>query len=163
MKLDTFQDLIQHQIQDLYSAEKQFAAALPKMAASTRDEELQSAFETHLGVTKKQIDRLEQVAEAFGVKPGGHTCAAAEGLVEEGQDVIDMDGDPMVLDAALIAAAQRIEHDEIAGYVTLKALAQRVKSDRAAKPLDETLAEERGADVQLTEIAEGLIDEEVAS
>jgi ferritin-like metal-binding protein YciE len=163
MKLETFQDLIEHQVQDLYSAEKQFAKALPNMAEAATDEELQGAFDTHLDVTKKQIDRLEQVAKALNVKPGGHTCAAAEGLVEEGQEVIEMEGDPMVRDAALIAAAQRIEHYEIAGYGTLKALAQRVRNDRAVKLLDETLAEERGADVQLTEIAEGWINEEAAS
>jgi ferritin-like metal-binding protein YciE len=163
MKLETFQDLIEHQVQDLYSAEKQFAKALPMMAEAASDEELQGAFDTHLDVTKKQIDRLEQVAKAFGVKPGGHDCAAAEGLVEEGQEVIEMEGDPMVRDAALIAAAQRIEHYEIAGYGTLKALAKRVRNDRAAMLLDETLSEERGADLELTEIAEGWVNKEAAS
>jgi ferritin-like metal-binding protein YciE len=163
MKLETFQDLIEHQIQDLYSAEQQFAEALPKMAEAASDEELQHAFDSHGDVTKKQIARLEQVAKAFGVKPGGHDCAAAEGLVEEGQEVIEMEGDPMVRDAALIAAAQRIEHYEIAGYGTLKALAKRVRNDRAAMLLDETLSEERGADLELTEIAEGWVNKEAAS
>jgi ferritin-like metal-binding protein YciE len=163
MKLETFQDLITHQVQDLYSAEQQFAEALPAMADAASDEELQNALETHVNVTRKQIDRLEKVAKELGVKPGGHDCAAAEGLVEEGREVIEMDGDPMVRDAAIIAAAQRMEHYEIAGYGTLKALAQRIKNKNAARLLDETLEEERGADMLLTEIAEGWVNEEAAS
>jgi ferritin-like metal-binding protein YciE len=163
MKLETFEDLIRHQVQDLYSAEQQFAAAQPLMAEAASDPELEDALEAHVEVTRQQIARLEEVARELGVVPDGHECAAAKGLVEEGQEVIKGEGDPMVRDAALIAAAQRVEHYEIAGYGTLKALAKRIGNEKAAKLLDETLAEERGADLQLTEIAEGWVNQEAAS
>lgn len=163
MKLETFEDLIRHQVQDLYSAEQQFAAAQPQMAEAASDPELEDALEAHVEVTRQQIRRLEEVARELGVAPEGHECVAAKGLVEEGEEIIKGDGDPMVRDAALIAAAQRVEHYEIAGYGTLKALARRIGNDKAAKLLDETLAEERGADLQLTEIAEGWINKEAAS
>jgi ferritin-like metal-binding protein YciE len=150
-------------VQDLYSAEQQFLAAMPTMAEAAGDAELQDALEGHVEVTRMQIERLEEIARHLGVEPEGHDCAAAEGLVEEGLEVARNDGDPVVRDAAIIAAAQRIEHYEIAGYGTLRALAQRIGNTQAASLADETLAEERGADFQLTEIAEGWINEEAAS
>jgi len=163
MRLETFDDLITHQVQDLYDAEGQFAQALELMADAASDEELAAALDAHADVTRNQRARLEQVAREFGVNPKGEECAAAKGLVEEAREIVEADGDPMVKDAALIAAAQRVEHYEIAGYGTLKALARRIKNTTAARLLDETLAEERGADMLLTEIAEGWVNQEAAS
>lgn len=163
MKLDTFEDLIAHQVKDLYSAEKQFAAAQPAMAGVASDTDLRDALETHVETTVRQIDRLEAIARELGVTTGGVVCVAAKGLVEEGKELLDADGDPAVVDAALIAAAQRIEHYEIAGYGTLRALARRLGRSKAVRLIDETLAEERGADVLLTELAESSINPEAAS
>ncbi len=163
MQLQTFHDLIRHQVQDLYSAEEQFAAAQPAMVAAAADPDLAAALEGHLDVTREQIARLERVAAEFCVRPQGHRCAAAKGLVEEGHEIVTVEADPMVRDAALIAAAQRIEHYEIAGYGTLKALARRIGNDTAVRLLEETLAEERGADLLLSEIAEGWVNREAAS
>jgi ferritin-like metal-binding protein YciE len=163
MRLETFDDLIRHQVQDLHSAERQFAEALVAMADAAGDPELEAALDGHVDVTRLQIERLEEVARALGVNPRGDECAAAKGLVEEALEIVEVDGDPMVKDAALIAAAQRVEHYEIAGYGTLLALARRIKNTNAARLLDETLAEERGADLLLTEIAEGWINQEAAN
>ncbi|CAN5834460.1 ferritin-like domain-containing protein [soil metagenome] len=163
MKLETFEDLIAHQVKDLYSAEKQFAAAQPAMAEIATDPDLRDALETHVETTHLQIERLKTIAGELGVATGGVTCAAAKGLVEEGMELLETDGDPAVLDAALIAAAQRIEHYEIAGYGTLRALARRLGRTKAVRLIDETLAEERGADVLLTELAESSVNREAAS
>lgn len=163
MRLDSFDDLIQHQVQDLYSAEHQFAEAMPEMIEAATDADVVDALEGHLEVTHEQIDRLRQIARALGVEPEGDDCAGARGLVEEAREVVSSDGDPMVKDAALIAGAQRIEHYEIAGYGTLKALAERIGNAEAARLADETLAEERGADLQLTEIAEDHVNQQAAT
>jgi ferritin-like metal-binding protein YciE len=163
MRLDSFDDLIQHQVQDLFSAEQQFAEAMPELSEAATDADLAAALETHLEVTHQQIERLRQIARSLGVKEQGDECAAARGLVEEAREVVETDGDAMVKDAALIAAAQRMEHYEIAGYGTLKALAHRIGNAEAARLADETLAEERGADLLLTEIAEDHVNEEAAS
>lgn len=163
MSLNSFEDLIAEQLQDLYSAERQFAEAQPKMAAAAASEDLKDALEGHVEVTRGQIERLEQVAKLLGVDLQGKTCEAAKGLVREGQDVVRQDGDPFVKDAAIIAAAQRIEHYEIAGYGTARALAKQLGNREAQRLLEETLAEERGADLLLTELAEGSINKEAAS
>jgi ferritin-like metal-binding protein YciE len=163
MQLDSFEDLIQHQVQDLFSAEQQFAEAMPELSEAATHPDLAAALETHLDVTHEQIERLRRIARALGVREQGDECAAARGLVEEAREVVETDGDAMVKDAALIAAAQRIEHYEIAGYGTLKALAKRIGNTEAARLADESLAEERGADLQLTEIAEDQVNKEAAS
>ncbi len=162
-KLATYDDLLKSQIQDLYSAEKQFVAALPKMAEASSSSDLRAAFEEHEKVTHDHITRLEKMADALGFKPNGKTCAAAKGLVEEGQDVIDATGDPHVIDAALIAAAQRMEHYEIAAYGTLSSLVKQVGNKDAMKLSDETLAEEHKANKLLSKIAEGSVNEEAAN
>jgi ferritin-like metal-binding protein YciE len=163
MRLDSFDDLIRQQLQDLYSAEKQFAAAQPAMAEAASDLDLRDALEQHVEVTLVQLDRLERVAKELGVSHSGGRSVTAKAMLEEGAAIAAIDADPVVRDAALIAAAQRIEHFEIAAYGTLRALAKRVGNDKATRMLEETLAEERGADFMLTEMAEGWINRAAAS
>ncbi len=163
MKLDTFEDLIRHQVQELYAAEKQFAQAQPMMAEATTDPDLRDALEQHVDITRGQIERLERVAQMLGVSHTGGNSATAKALVDEGVRISGIDADPAVRDAALIAAAQRIEHFEIAGYGTLRALAKRVGQNQAARLVEETLAEERGVDMMLTEMAEGWINKRAAN
>lgn len=161
--LATYDDLLKSQIQDLYSAEKQFVEGLPKLAKASTSPKLREAFEEHEKVTRGHITRLEKMADALGFKPSGKTCAAAKGLVAEGQEVIDATGDPDVIDAALIAAAQRMEHYEIAAYGTLSALVKQVGNKDAMKLSDETLAEEHQANKLLSKIAEHSVNEEAAN
>src|SRR4051812_39433726 len=116
LTLENLDTLLLLQLRDLYSAEEQLISALPKMAEAARAPELKKAFNSHLGETRRQKDRLEQAFRALGKNPESETCEAMQGLITEGEEVIDMDGDPDVKDAALIAAAQRVEHYEIAGY-----------------------------------------------
>jgi ferritin-like metal-binding protein YciE len=163
MSLNSFDDLIKEQLQDLYSAEKQFAEAQPAMAQAATDPALRDALEQHVQVTKEQIQRLESIARELGFSPTGKTCAAAKGLVQEGKEILEEGGDPMVVDAALIAAAQRIEHYEIAGYGTLRAHVKRLGNQNVEQLLEQTLAEERGADVLLTDLAEHGINKQAAS
>lgn len=162
-KLASFDDLIQTEVQDLYSAEQQFLEALPSVAEAISDDELRDAIEQHATVTQQQIERLEEIARLLGVTLDGEKCIAAEALIEEGRKLMQAGGDPMVLDAALIGAAQRMEHYEIAGYGTLAALANRIGNSAAARLAAETLAEERGADELLTEIAERSVNDAAAS
>ena len=116
MKMKTLQDLFADEIKDLYSAETQIVKALPKMAKAASSPELKQAFEEHLEQTKEHVERLEEVCEKLDLTPKGKKCKAMQGLLEEGSEIISEGGEPMVLDAALIAAAQRVEHYEIAGY-----------------------------------------------
>ena len=140
MKLSTLDDLLHHELKDLFSAENQLVKALPKMAKAATDAELKAGFTQHLAETKGQVDRLKECASLLGVKLGGHTCAAMEGLVEEGADMIDEDADDHVRDAGLIGAAQRVEHYEMAGYGTARALATLLGHKNVAALLGETLA-----------------------
>ena len=155
MTLNTMQDLFTEQIADLYSAEQQLVKALPKMAQAATDRELKSAFEHHLEETRGHVRRLEQVFDQIGVKPKAETCKAMEGLIKEGEDIIKEDGSPAVKDAALIAAAQRVEHYEIAGYGTVRTFADVMDMGDVRDLLDETLEEEGDADKKLTDIATG--------
>lgn len=155
MALNSLQDLFIEQLKDLYSAETQIIAALPKMAAAASSPELKQGFETHLQETQVQKQRLEQILSALGEDGGGHECAATKGLVEEGQDVIDEDGDPDVKDAALIASAQRVEHYEMAGYGTARTFARHLNNEEAVNLLQATLDEEQATDEKLTRLAEG--------
>jgi ferritin-like metal-binding protein YciE len=158
MKLKSLEDLLHHELKDLYSAEKQLLKALPKMAKAAENEQLQAAFKEHLEETKNQVERLEKCGEILGKKLTGHTCQAMKGLIEEGQELIEEDADPSVKDAALIGAAQRVEHYEIAGYGTARTLAQHVGQKQIAKLLQQTLAEEKETDQKLTELAESQIN-----
>src|SRR4051812_28337286 len=153
--MDSLRDLFVEQLQDLYSAETQLVEALPKMASAASHEELRDAFEQHLAETREHVKRLEQIFGDLGVTAGGETCKGMQGLIKEGEDVLSEQGDPSVIDAALIAAAQRVEHYEIAGYGTVKTLADHLDLDDAKDLLDKTLDEEGKADKLLTGIATG--------
>jgi ferritin-like metal-binding protein YciE len=154
-KLDSLSALYVEQLQDLYSAEQQITKALPKMAKHASSEKLSQAFEEHLAMTQEQITRLDQIFEELGEKPGGHTCKAMEGLVKEGEELMQQKADPDVMDAALIAAAQKVEHYEIAGYGTVATWAEMLDQGQAATLLRTTLEEEGQTDKRLTKLAEG--------
>jgi len=153
MKLGTMEDLLLHELRDLHSAEKQLTKALPKMAKAAHSPKLKRAFEDHLKETETQLARLEQIFESMGKSARGPACKAMEGLIEEGSELIKEDADPNVKDAALIGAAQRVEHYEIAGYGTARTFAEQLGHSEAADLLEESLAEEKGADEKLNELA----------
>ncbi len=153
MKLQNIQDLYVHQLKDLYSAEKQLIKALPKMVKATTNEKLAEGFEKHLAQTEKHAERLEQILSHLDETTRGPACKGMEGLLEEGKEIIDCDADDDVRDAGLIAAAQRVEHYEIAGYGTARTFAELVGDTRGAKLLQTTLDEEVETDKKLTQIA----------
>jgi ferritin-like metal-binding protein YciE len=154
MPLATLKDVFTDQIEDLYSAETQLVSALPKMASAASDEKLQKAIETHLEQTRGHVDRLKQIKEDLGIT-GSQKCKGMEGLIAEGEEVLGETGSGPSKDAAIIAAAQRVEHYEIAAYGTARTLADELGYDEAQKLLDETLGEESQADELLTKIATG--------
>ena len=154
MQLQTVQDLFEHEISDLYSAETQLVAALPKLAQAASNDELRQAFEHHLDETREHVRRLEEIRGQIG-STSSEECEGMRGLIEEGQEVITASGDVNVKDAALISAAQRVEHYEIAGYGTARTLADELDLDDAKDLLDQTLDEESNADKLLTKIATG--------
>lgn len=153
MKLDSLENLFLHELKDLLSAEKQLVKALPKMAEGASSEALRSAFEDHLEQTKGHVNRLEEVFALIGKSPRAEHCKAMEGLVKEGADLLEEEGTESVIDAALIGAAQRVEHYEIAAYGTTRTLAELLGYEEAVKLLEETLEEEKETDAKLTEIA----------
>ncbi len=153
MSLDTLQALLLEQLQDIYYAEKQLVKALPKMAKAANTEELVTAFTNHTEETKEQVERLERAFEVLGVPAKAKKCPAIEGLIEEASEMIAAEGDPSVLDAGLIASAQRVEHYEIAAYGNLHALAEAVGTQKLVKLLAATLAEDQAADELLSAIS----------
>jgi ferritin-like metal-binding protein YciE len=153
--MDSLNDLFEDELKDIYNAEKQLTKALPKMAKKASSQELKNAFTSHLKETEGHVARLEKIGQGLGIKLTGKKCHAMEGLVEEGKEVIDEDGDESVIDAALIGAAQRVEHYEIAAYGTVRAMAETLGHRDVAKLLQQTLDEEGAADKKLTSIAEG--------
>src|SRR3979409_160200 len=163
MKLNTLEDLLHHELKDLFSAENQLVKALPKMAKAATDPDLKAGFEEHLEQTKNHVERLDQIAEQFGKGLSGHKCKAMEGLIEEGAELINEDAEDSVRDAGLIGAAQRVEHYEIAGYGTARALASRLGHEEIASLLEETLEEEKETDKKLTELAESAVNAEAAT
>ena len=158
MSMDSLMDLYVEELKDLYNAENQLLKALPKMAKKAAAPELKRAFQDHLEVTKTHVNRLDGIFKGLGEKPTGKTCKAMKGLVEEGKEVIDEDGDPSVLDAALIGAAQRVEHYEMAGDGVVRTFAMQLGENKAADLLQTTLDEEGEADKKLTSIAEEVIN-----
>jgi ferritin-like metal-binding protein YciE len=156
--LNSMEDLYLDQLEDIYDAEQRIVKALPKMAAAATAPELKRAFETHERETQGQIKRLERCFELFGKKPKAKTCEATKGLIEEGDAVIKASGSDDVRDAALIAAAQRVEHYEMAAYGCTRQFAMRCGQENAAELLQETLDEEEKTDRILTEIAESSIN-----
>ena len=161
--LNTLEILLGQEIKDLYSAENQLVKALPKMAKAATNPELQEAFTTHLEETKEQVERLEQVAKILDITPKGKTCKAMQGLIEEGSEVLEEEGEASVKDLAMIGAAQKVEHYEIAGYGTARALAEALGLDEVVELLQATLDEEGNTDKILTEIAEELVPEALES
>jgi ferritin-like metal-binding protein YciE len=154
MKLDSLKELYVDELKDLYSAENQLLKALPKMAKAATSAALKKGFEKHLEETKGQVKRLEQIFTALGESPKGKKCKAMEGLVEEGKELMEEDAEPEVMDAALIAAAQRVEHYEIAGYGCVRTYAGILGETKAEKLLQQTLDEEGKTDQALTKLAE---------
>ncbi len=152
-KISNPRDLLVEELKDLYSAENQLLKALPKMAEAASSDELREAFETHLEQTKGHIDRLDKIGEQLGESMTGKKCKAMAGLVAEGADVIEEDAEPAMRDLALIGAAQKVEHYEIAGYGTTRTLAELAGEDDIAGILQETLDEEGETDKLLTKIA----------
>jgi len=159
-KMATLDDLYTDLLKDLYSAEKQLVKALPKMAKNAQSPDLQKAFQEHLRQTEGQVNRIERIFADRNGSPRGKKCVGMEGLVEEGDELLQEDVEPDVLDAGLIAAAQKVEHYEIAGYGTARAWAQRLGYDQAARLLHETLEEESMANEKLTRIAESHVNME---
>lgn len=156
MKIESLRELYVDQLKDLYNAEQQLIKALPKMAKASTSEDLRAAFEDHLGQTRQHAQRIETIFEQMGEKATGKTCKAMEGLVKEGSEVMEEDMEDGIKDAAIIAAAQRVEHYEIAGYGCVKAYATRLGDEKAASLLEQTLQEEKQADELLNGIAEQL-------
>ncbi|OYP36143.1 ferritin-like domain-containing protein [Rhodopirellula sp. MGV] len=158
MKLDSLEKLYVHELKDLYSAETQLLEALPKMQEAASNSELKEAFESHLEETKTHVARLETIFSDLEFEPRGHKCAAMEGLIKEGESLLKSDIEPSVLDAALIAAAQRVEHYEMAGYGTARTFAEKLGHQKAADALQETLNEEGHANQTLSRLAERKIN-----
>jgi ferritin-like metal-binding protein YciE len=157
-KLNNLQDLFVHELKDLYSAEQQILQALPKMASATEHGELRQAFQEHERTTREQVKRLDVIADELDVDIKGHKCRGMEGIIKEGQELIDSNSDGDTRDAALIGSAQRVEHYEIAGYGTARTFAQRLGHQRAAELLQQTLDEEGQTDHRLTSIAERMVN-----
>ena len=158
MSMDSLKDLYIDELKDLYNAENQLLKALPKMAKKASAPELKRAFQDHLVQTEGHVNRLEKIFKGLGEKPTGKTCHAMKGLVEEGKEIIEEDGDDSVLDAALIGAAQRVEHYEIAGYGVVRTFASLLGENSAVDLLQRTLNEEGETDKKLTALAETVIN-----
>jgi ferritin-like metal-binding protein YciE len=154
MEMETLRDLFVEQLKDLYSAENQIIKALPKMIKTASSEELKAAFQEHLEQTKGQVERLDQIFEELEESPRGKKCKGMEGLLAEGKELMEEDAEPDVMDAGLIAAAQHVEHYEIAGYGCVRTYAQLLGLENAEKLLQETLNEEKETDQLLTGLSE---------
>jgi ferritin-like metal-binding protein YciE len=163
MKLDSLHDLYVYEIKDLYNAEQQLIKALPRMAEAASSPELQRAFQNHLEQTKAQTQRLEQIFQKLGEPAKGQKCKGMEGIIDEGEDLVDEDAPPAVCDAALIGTAQRVEHYEIACYGIARTYARRLGLEDHAQLLQQTLDEEADTDKRLTSLAESYINEEAKS
>ncbi|HLF26070.1 MAG TPA: ferritin-like domain-containing protein [Anaerolineae bacterium] len=157
-KLENLRDLTVDQLKDLYSAENQLLKALPRMVKAATSPELKEAFETHLQETEEHVNRLDVIAKRLGVSLKGKKCKGMAGLIEEGKEMLQQKADAQVMDAGLIAAAQRAEHYEIAGYGTARAYAELIGDSEAADLLQKTLNEEEQTDERLTLIAENSIN-----
>lgn len=158
MAMDSLKDLYVEQLRDLYSAETQILKALPQMAERSTHPELRAGFEQHVTQTEEQVRRLERIFDDLGVKPSGHHCKGMEGLLKEGQEMLREKAAPDVLDAGLIAAAQRVEHYEIAGYGCVRTYARMLGLTAHADMLQTTLDEEGQTDHRLSDMAERVIN-----
>jgi len=163
MKLNSLQDLMVDEVRDLYSAEKQLVKALPKVAKAATSPRLKTLLQEHLAETENHVKRLEQAFQNLGLTPRAKKCKAMEGLVEEANDILEEDADPEVLDAAIIASGNRIEHYEIAAYGTVRTYAQIMGNQQLVNLFQQTLDEEGNADKKLTALAESSINLEASS
>ena len=159
MALDSMEELFLNELKDVYNAEKQIVRALPRMAKAAQSPDLQRAFSKHLRETEGHVQRLERIFKALGKTPRGKKCKGMEGLLEEGKEILEEDGAPEVIDAALIGAAQRVEHYEIAAYGCLRSYALLLGNTEADRLLQQTLAEEEATDKALTALGEGGINQ----
>jgi ferritin-like metal-binding protein YciE len=157
-EFNSLDDLFIDQLRDLYDAEQRITKALPKMISAASAPALKQAFESHLRETESQVGRLDRIFEALGEDTKRETCLAMKGIIEEGEEIVEAKGDPNIKDAALIAAAQRVEHYEMAGYGTARSFALRLGNNQAATLLEQTLGEEKSADEKLTRIAESQVN-----
>lgn len=155
--MENINELFEDQIKDLFSAESQLVKALPKMAKKASNPKLKAGFEKHLAETQGHVERLEKIAKMWEFKPSGKKCKAMEGLIEEGKEVLEEEGNEMVIDVALVAAAQRVEHYEISAYGSARALAERLGCSETQAILQRTLDEEAATDKALTQICENSI------
>jgi len=154
---NTIKDLLEDEIKDLYSAEKQLTKAIPKMAKGSNDPELQAAFKNHLKETEGQVARLEEVARLLEMKPTGKKCVGMEGCIQEGAEALEESGEDAILDLGIIGAGSRVEHYEMAGYMTAISLATRLQETQVVTLLKQSLAEEEAAEKTLRKIASNLI------
>jgi len=157
-ELNSLEDLLLFELEDLYDAEQRLCTAIPQMAEAAHSPQLKSAFEEHARQTQQHVSRLEQAFTDMGRSASHETCNAMKGLIAEGKEIIDASGSPEVKDAALIGAAQRVEHYEMAGYGTARAFAQHLGMTNVVRLLQETLNEERMTDERLTRLAESTIN-----
>ena len=158
--METLEKLYINELRDLYSAENQLLKALPKMAKGASSDELKEAFENHLAETETHVERLERIFKGLEENPKGKTCHAMKGLIEEGSEILEEEGEDSVLDAGIIVAAQKVEHYEMAGYGSVRAFAQLLGKEEAAQLLQTTLDEESKANELLNQIAETTVNAE---
>ena len=159
MRKDSLRQLYVDELRDLYNAETQLVKALPKMAKASSNAELRQGFEEHLRQTSEQVSRLEQIFDLLGEKPTGKKCLGMEGLIKEGAETMQEDYEDAVMDAAIIGAAQRVEHYEIAGYGTVRTFAELLGENEHVSLLEQTLEEEKQTDEKLTQMAENINSE----
>ena len=163
MSLDSLENLFLEELKDIYSAEKLIVRALPRMAKAAESQELQQAFTQHLKETQGHVERLERIFKGLDQTARGKKCKGMEGLLEEGKEIMEQEGEGAVIDAALIAAAQRVEHYEMAAYGCLRTYAQLLGNPDAERLLQQTLNEEEAADQKLTQIGEGGVNQAAAA
>jgi len=157
MKIDSLTTLLHEELKDIYDFEKRLVRAIPKMAKAASSEELRSALNEHLEVTKNQVQRVEQMFDLMGVPAKAKTCAGMKGIIDEGEETIDQDAERTLLDAAIVGAAQRVEHYEMAAYASARMMAEQLGNSQVANLLQETWDEEREADQKLMEIGGRLL------
>ena len=163
MSLDSLENLFLEELKDIYSAEKLIVRALPRMAKASESQELQQAFTQHLKETQGHVERLERIFKGLDQTARGKKCKGMEGLLEEGKEIMEQEGEGAVIDAALIASAQRVEHYEMAAYGCLRTYAQLLGNPDAERLLQQTLNEEEAADQKLTQIGEGGVNQAAAA
>jgi ferritin-like metal-binding protein YciE len=162
MRITTLAELLEDELKDLYSAETQIIKALPKMAKAAESNDLRTSFEKHLEQTRVHAERIEQICNDLRISPSGKTCKGVEGLIQEGEEVIESDMESEPKQAALIGAAQRVEHYEIAAYGTARAHAKQLAYVKAFELLTKTLDEEKDTDQKLTQLAENRVNVKAA-